>query len=131
MGLVMPLRSIDGPMPHQHHTLMLPFNHLNRHILPPYRYLPYPYLSPPIGGSLGGNAPSPYPYPHLQHMDTHHIYILRSVVRRVINLIDMYCNFNYYIIRFLKFVVHKMNYEMVKSKIVVLTGREKTVVAVC
>jgi hypothetical protein len=32
---------------------------------------------------------------------------------------------------FLKFVVHKMNYEMVKSKIVVLTGREKTVVAVC
>jgi hypothetical protein len=40
----------------------------------------------------------------------------------------MYCIFNYYVIQFvfLKFVVHEMNSEMVKSGMEVLTEREKT-----
>jgi hypothetical protein len=38
----------------------------------------------------------------------------------------MYCIFNCNLIYFFKFVVYKMNFEMVKSKIMVLTGREKT-----
>jgi hypothetical protein len=53
----------------------------------------------------------------------------------------MYCNFNYYVsyfklvciviliimylICFLKFVVRELNSEMIKSEMVVLTGREK------
>jgi hypothetical protein len=31
--------------------------------------------------------------------------------------------------RFLKFIIHKMNYEMIKSEMMVLTGREKINVA--
>jgi hypothetical protein len=40
----------------------------------------------------------------------------------------MYCNFNYYIIQFifLKFVVHEINSEMIKSEMKVLTERKKT-----
>jgi hypothetical protein len=39
----------------------------------------------------------------------------------------MYCNFNYYVIQFFfKFVVHKINFKIIKSKIYVLIGREKT-----
>jgi hypothetical protein len=41
----------------------------------------------------------------------------------------MYCNSSCNPIYFLKFVVHKMNSEIVKSGIVKLTGREKVDVA--
>jgi hypothetical protein len=37
---------------------------------------------------------------------------------KILNRIKLYC--------FLKFVVHELNSEMVNSRMVVLTGREKT-----
>jgi hypothetical protein len=41
---------------------------------------------------------------------------------KILNRIKLYC--------FLKFVVHKLNSRMVKFRMVVLTGREKTDMAV-
>jgi hypothetical protein len=38
----------------------------------------------------------------------------------------MYRILNFYVSVFLKFVVHKINSKMVKFRMVVLTGREKT-----
>jgi hypothetical protein len=38
----------------------------------------------------------------------------------------MYCTFIFYVICFLKFIIHTTNFEMVKSEIVKLTSREKT-----
>jgi hypothetical protein len=40
----------------------------------------------------------------------------------------MYCIFNFYVICFLKFIVHTTNSKMVKSRMVKLSGRDKTVV---
>jgi hypothetical protein len=39
---------------------------------------------------------------------------------KILNRIKLDC--------FLKFIVHELNYEMVKSRMVVLTGREKVTV---
>jgi hypothetical protein len=36
----------------------------------------------------------------------------------------MYCIFSFNVICFLKFIVHKINYEIIKSEIVKLTRRE-------
>jgi hypothetical protein len=55
MSLVMPRRSIAGPVPREYHALGLSFNHLQLSCsILPYQYPLYPYPPPLVGGSSGG-----------------------------------------------------------------------------